>query len=202
MRADKQSRQIRCGCQNICALNFRKPGHLRKYCNNENFPIYGIIQPTVVSFVMILKNPKTTFVILCGCLSCWWLCSLPSHTGSSISVANSTSSTVSFSVLDTSGVHNAIINPRRACARVTVLVLSVCLCVCFPYTGTSRNQAYNSTCSVCVSVCVFSLYWHLAQSGVQTAVSATSARYGMKYKKGFFFKTLRSEVMASFTHLE
>ena len=47
------------------------------------------------------------------------------------------------------------INPRRACARVTVLVLSVCL-----------------------SVCVFSLFWHLAQSGVQTAVSATSARYG------------------------
>ena len=32
--------------------------------------------------------------------------------------------------------------------------------------------------SVCVSVCVFSLFWHLAQSGVQTAVSATSARYG------------------------
>ena len=28
--------------KNICALNFRKPGHLRKYCNNENFPIYGI----------------------------------------------------------------------------------------------------------------------------------------------------------------
>ena len=25
----------------IRALNFRKPGHLRKYCNNENFPIYG-----------------------------------------------------------------------------------------------------------------------------------------------------------------
>ena len=38
---------------------------------------------------------------------------------------------------------------------------SVCLCVC-----------------VCVCVCVFSLFWHLAQSGVQTAVSATSARYG------------------------
>ena len=30
--------------KNICALNFRKPGHLRKYCNNENFPIYGIYQ--------------------------------------------------------------------------------------------------------------------------------------------------------------
>ena len=27
---------------NIRALNFRKPGHLRKYCNNKNFPIYGI----------------------------------------------------------------------------------------------------------------------------------------------------------------
>ena len=27
-------------------------------------------------------------------------------------------------------------------------------------------------------VCVFSLFWHFAQSGVQTAVSATSARYG------------------------
>ena len=28
--------------KNIRALNFRKPGHLRKYCNNENFPIYGL----------------------------------------------------------------------------------------------------------------------------------------------------------------
>ena len=40
---NSRDRYIRCGCQNICALNFRKPGHLRKYCNNENFPIYGII---------------------------------------------------------------------------------------------------------------------------------------------------------------
>ena len=31
--------------KNIRALNFRKPGHLRKYCNNENFPIYGIYFP-------------------------------------------------------------------------------------------------------------------------------------------------------------
>ena len=30
----------------------------------------------------------------------------------------------------------------------------------------------------CLCVCVFSLFWHLAQSGVQTAVSATSTRYG------------------------
>ena len=53
----------------------------------------------------------------------------------------------------------------------TLLILGVharglqylsCLCVCL---------------SVCLSVCVFSLFWHLAQSGVQTAVSATSARY-------------------------
>ena len=49
--------------------------------------------------------------------------------------------------------YRTLINPRRACARVTVLGLSVC-------------------------VCVFSLFWQLAQSGVQTAVSATSARYG------------------------
>ena len=28
---------------NIRALNVRKPGHLRKYCKNENFPIYGIL---------------------------------------------------------------------------------------------------------------------------------------------------------------
>ena len=75
-----------------------------------------------------------------------------------------------------------LFNPRRACARVTVLVLSeclsVCLSVCFPYSGTSRNQAYKQQ------------YQRLQRDT------------GMKYKKGFFFKTLRSEVMASFTHLE
>ena len=71
-----------------------------------------------------------------------------------------------------------IFNPRRACARVTVLGLSV-------------------------SVCVFFLFWHLAQSGVQTAVSATSARYGHEIKKErFFLKTLRSEVMASFAYCD
>ena len=74
------------------------------------------------------------------------------------------------------------INPRHACARVTVLVLSVCLsvclCVCFPYSGTSRNHTYKQQ------------YQRLQHDT------------GMKYKKGFFFKMLRSEVMASFTHLE
>ena len=48
--------------------------------------------------------------------------------------------------------------------------------------GAHAPEGY-STWSVCLSVCVcvcvcFSLFWHLAQSGVQTAVSATSARYG------------------------
>ena len=71
-----------------------------------------------------------------------------------------------------------VINPRRACLRVTVLVLSVCLSVCFPYSGTSRNQAYKQQ------------YQRIQRDT------------GMKYKKGFFFKTLRSEVMASFTPLE
>ena len=56
-----------------------------------------------------------------------------------------------------------LINPRHACARVTVLVLSVCLCVCFPYSGTSRNQAYKQQ------------YQRLQRDT------------GMKYKKGFFF---------------
>ena len=56
--------------------------------------------------------------------------------------------------------------------------VSVCLCVCFPYSGTSRNRAYKQQ------------YQQLQRDT------------GMKYKKGFFFKTLRSEVMASFTHLE
>ena len=71
-----------------------------------------------------------------------------------------------------------IINPRRSCAKVTVHVLSVCLCVCFPYSGTSRNQAYKQQ------------YQRLQRDT------------GMKYKKGFFFKMLRSEVIALFTHLE
>ena len=43
--------------------------------------------------------------------------------------------------------------------------------------GYSTWSVCLSVC-LCVCVCVFSLFWHLAQSGVQTAVSATSARYG------------------------
>ena len=73
-----------------------------------------------------------------------------------------------------------IINHRRACAKVTVLACLYCVsvCVCVPYSGTSRNQAYKQQ------------YQRLQRDT------------GMKYKKGFFFKTLCSEVMASFTHLE
>ena len=49
----------------------------------------------------------------------------------------------------------------------------VCLCVCFPYSGTctSRNQAYKQQ------------YQQLQRDT------------GMKYKKGFFLKTLCSEVV-------
>ena len=64
------------------------------------------------------------------------------------------------------------------CPVCVSVCLCVCLCVCFPYSGTSRNQAYKQQ------------YQRLQRDT------------GMKYKKGFFFKTLRSEVMASFTHLE
>ena len=66
-----------------------------------------------------------------------------------------------------------VINPRRACARVTVLVLSVCV---FPILAPRAIRRTNS------SISDFSVI-------------------SMKYKKGFFFKTLRSEVTASFTHL-
>ena len=51
--------------------------------------------------------------------------------------------------------------------RVTVLVLTVylvCLCVCFPYSGTSRNQAYK-------------LQYQRLQRDT-----------GMKYKMGFSLK--------------
>ena len=61
---------------------------------------------------------------------------------------------------------------------VTVLGLSVCVSVCFPSSGTSRNQASKQQ------------YQQL------------HCNTGMKFKKGFFFTTLRSEVMASFTHRE
>ena len=64
---------------------------------------------------------------------------------------------------------------RSVCLSVC---LSVCVYVCFPYSGTSRNQAYKQQ------------YQRLQRDT------------GMKYKKGFLFKTLRSEVMASFSHLE
>ena len=75
-----------------------------------------------------------------------------------------------------------LVNPRRACAaRVTVVLcvcMCVCMCVCPLIPAASRNQAYKQQ------------YQRLQRDT------------GMKYKKGFFFKTLRSEVMASFTHLE
>ena len=65
------------------------------------------------------------------------------------------------------------------CLSVSLCVcVCVCVCVFSPYSGTSRNQAYKQQ------------YQRLQRDT------------GMKYKKGFFFKTLRSEVMASFTHLE
>ena len=52
----------------------------------------------------------------------------------------------------------------------------VCVCVCFPYSGTSRNQVYKQQCQ------------------------RLQRDTGMKYKKGFFFKTLHYEVMASFAY--
>ena len=52
------------------------------------------------------------------------------------------------------------------------------MCVCFPYSGTSRNRVYKQQ------------YQRLQRD------------MGMKYKMGFFLKTLCSEVMASFAYRE
>ena len=61
-----------------------------------------------------------------------------------------------------------------------------------------------STCSVCVSVCVcvFPILAPRAIRLYKQQYQRLQRDTGMKYKKGFFFKTLRFEVMASFTHLE
>ena len=54
--------------------------------------------------------------------------------------------------------------------------------------------------------CCFRLHIYGISKWLHTTATAQYQRLqpdtGMKYKKGFFFKTLRSEVMASFTHLE
>ena len=65
-----------------------------------------IPQPTVVLSMKILGNPKKSSVNpKCVCRSCWWLSpSLHLHTGSSVFVANPTSSSLSFSMLDSLGV--------------------------------------------------------------------------------------------------
>ena len=57
--------------KNICALNFRKPGHLRKYCNNENFPIYGI--PYAKKIILMVSSMAFAHValILLECSSCY-----------------------------------------------------------------------------------------------------------------------------------
>ena len=92
----------------------------------------------------------------------------------SLCCAWSGNSSAVFRLLLTLGAHARGLQ-YLSCLRLSVCV---CVCVCFPYSGTSRNQAYKQQ------------YQRLQRDT------------GMKYKKGFFFKTLRSEVMASFTHLE
>ena len=65
-----------------------------------------------------------------------------------------------------------IINPRRACARVTVLGLCVCVCVSVCLSGTTSPQL-----------------------SVQLKVPTASAQAGKHFKYGVF------SVMASFTYL-
>ena len=61
-------------------------------------------------------------------------------------------------------------------ARGLQYLVCLSVCVCFPYSGTSCNQAYKQQ------------YQRLQRDT------------GMKYKNGFFFKMLHSEVMASFAY--
>ena len=63
------------------------------------------------------------------------------------------------------------INPRRACARVTVLVLSVCLCVC-----------------VCVCVCVFPILAPRAIRRTNSSISDFSAIRAWNIKRDFSLK--------------
>ena len=71
-----------------------------------------------------------------------------------------------------------ILNPPLPCRVVlhTIIVLGLSVCVCFPYPGTSRNQTYKQQ------------YQRL------------QCDTGMKYKKEYFLKTIRSEVIASFAY--
>ena len=65
----------------------------------------------------------------------------------------------------------------KLCRGLVLFILSVCLCVCFPYSGTSRNQAYKQQ---------FSDFSAILQRDT-----------GMKYKKGFFFKNASFRSSAS-----
>ena len=85
---------------------------------------------------------------------------------------------LSFSAAGKSGLIRLFINPRHACAaRVTVLGLSVCLSVCFPYSGSTRDEKYNER-------------YHRVKR-----------QFCGNIKKAFFFKLSYSKVRAFFTYL-
>ena len=81
-----------------------------------------------------------------------------------------------------------VVNPRRACARVTVLGLCVCVCVCV------RVCVYVCVCvRVCVCVCLCVRHHescHYVQRSVQSKVSlpTASAQSGKHFKYGVFSK--------------
>ena len=68
---------------------------------------------------------------------------------------------VELKCLNSISVAESLINPRRACARVTVLGLCVCLCVCV---------------SVCVSMLISALQATKRIVSDTNGFSATSAR--------------------------
>ena len=77
-------------------------------------------------------------------------------------------------------LYRAFVNPRRACARVTVLGVCVCVCVC-----------------LCVCLCVrHHESCHYAQRSVQSKVPTASAQSGKHFKYGVFSKNAWFKVMA------
>ena len=80
-------------------------------------------------------------------------------------------------------MHCYLINPRRACARVTVVVVCVCVCVC-----------------VCVSVSVYLSVPALAASASvedsKQRYSRVSLRPFLDFDSWIFEKPFRSKVIA------
>ena len=108
-------------------------------------------------------------MVCLSCVSGSWCCTFKKHYA--VHSSNYRIPNFELQVYMVYGQYVVLINPRRACVRVTVVVLCVC-----------------------VSVYPFSLFCLLALLGVQREVSAATARKFSKIKKPFSLKLLSSKV--------